>query len=94
MEKMIELYERYEDYGGYSRVWWEENMPENTKFKPTYKYRRRYSRIDDIDCIIAIEGNKDECVVRFYSSEEIVVKADYDEICIEFNDLCNSNLEP
>lgn len=89
----IELYERYAANGQYSVEWWEENMPESAKMPTTYQYRRISRRLEDIEQIAEIEGNNEECIIRFYSGEQIVVKDNFDDLCILFNDFCNGNLE-
>jgi hypothetical protein len=93
MENRIELYERYEKGGEYSREWWEDNMPDGSVYNPSYNYRRTNPRVDDIERIIEIVGDKQECVVKFYWGEQMYVKANFDELCIVFNDLCNAQTE-
>ena len=85
----IEVYERYIANQN-DMDWWEENMPAKSKFKPTYNYRRTNPRIVDIERLKEIPGNDRECVVRFYGGEEITVLANFDELCVAFNDICNA----
>jgi hypothetical protein len=59
----------------------------------TYKYRRTNLRFDDIERLIEIKGNKKECILKFYGDYEIVILANYDDLCIEFNDIRNGNYE-
>jgi hypothetical protein len=58
-----------------------------------YKYRRTNPRIDDIERLIEIPGNKKECKVRFYSGQTITVKGGYDDLWIKYNDICNGIME-
>lgn len=88
----LELLERYET-DLEKRQWWEDNMPPSSKYKPTYKYRRTVVKVDDIERIIAIPNNTKECKVRFYAGYSLVVLADYEDLCIKFNDLCNGTVE-
>lgn len=89
----LELYERYIEGEELAKMeWWEDNMPAGSAYKPTYKYRRTSPRIDDIRRIIEIPGNKQECIVEFYDGQEMVVKGNYDDLQIQFNDMENSRL--
>lgn len=89
----VELLERYCKEGEYSREWWENNMPKGTSIPLAYSYRRTNVLFDTIERIIEIEGNTKECIVRFYGGEDMVVLANFDELCIAFNDWENSNME-
>ena len=86
METRIELLERY-----ISNAAQIEHLIDLgcTKYLAEYRYRRTNPRIDEIERIIEIPGNNFECKVLFYSGETITVKADFDELCIRFNDLEN-----
>ena len=68
-------------------------MPEDAPFPHSYSYRRTNVLFDTIERIIEMEGNDKECIVRFYGGEEMVVLANFDELCISFNDWENSNFE-
>ena len=86
METRIELLERY--IANPEQV--EQMMDLGcTKYLIEYRYRRTNPRIDDIDRIVEIPGNPEECQVLFYSGETVVCKANFDELCIIFNDLEN-----
>jgi len=87
----IELLERY--VSNASEIEELKNIGVPIKNQTIYKYRRINTRIDDIERIIEIKDSEDECLVRFYGGQIICVKANFDELCIRFNDLCNSNLE-
>lgn len=90
MVKRIELYERY-----ISNADQVEQMIDLgcTKYLIEHKYRRTNPRMDEVERIIEIPGNIFECEVLFYSGEIITVKAQFDELCILFNDLENNNIE-
>lgn len=83
----IEVYERY--VANIEEVEELEQLGVPVKNQSQYRYRRTNPRIEDIDRVIEIEGNTQECVLLFYSGEVMVVKANFDELCIEFNDLEN-----
>lgn len=87
MSCRIELYEKYLAEGEYSRDWWRDNMPEGTEPPLTYGYRRTMPFLEEIDRPIEIPNNKDECIVRFWTGEEIIIKANYDEFCIFLHDV-------
>jgi len=53
----------------------------------TYKYRRTNPRISDIERIVEIPDNEDECRIRFYGGYSIVVKGNFDDLCIDLNDM-------
>ena len=58
-----------------------------------YKYRRTNPKIDDIERIIEIPENDKECKIKFYAGYTITVLANFDDLCILFNDLCNGMIE-
>ena len=91
MALWLELYERY--ISNETQLEELENLGIPTGKHIEYKYRRISRKLEDIEQISEIEGNKDECVIRFYSGESIVVKDSFDDICIMFNDFCNGTLE-
>ena len=82
----IEIYERYLAEGEYSIDWWKQNMPEGTEPPLTYGYRRTMPLLAEIDRPIEIVGNLDECIIKFWTGEEIIIKSNYDEFCIALND--------
>lgn len=83
----IEVYERY--VANIEEVEELENLGVPIKNQAQYRYRRTNPRMEDIDRIIEIEGNDQECVLLFYSGEAMLVKANFEELCITFNDLEN-----
>lgn len=89
----IEIYEKYLAEGEYSADWWRENMPEGTEPPLQYCYRRTMPLLQEIDRPIEIVGNSDECIVRFWTGEEITIKANYDDFCIFLNDIENDEDE-
>ncbi len=58
-----------------------------------YNYRRTSVSFEDIERIIEIPGNKQECIVRFYNMQEMTIKENFDTFCIYFNDLFNAYYE-
>lgn len=87
----IELMERYLANG--AEVERLENLGVPVEKHLKIGYRRTNPRLEDIDRVIEIPGNIDECVVLFYSGEEMTVLKSYDDLCIDLNDLENSELE-
>jgi hypothetical protein len=87
----IELHERYLVNG--ERI---EELKEKYEYThkdaikyAVYKYRRTNPRIDEIERIIEIPGNKKECRVKFFVGYSITVRENYDDLCIRLNDLEN-----
>jgi hypothetical protein len=91
MSQRIELYEKY--ISNPKKIAYYDGLGVPNEKLIEYKYRRINPRIDEIDRIIEIPGNDKECEVLFYSREKVVVLANFDELCILFNDLENSNNE-
>lgn len=89
--RRIELMERY--IANPNEVEYLNDLGINTNKLIQYRYRRINPRIDEIDRIIEIPGNNQECQVKFYHGEIITVKACFDDLCILFNDLENSLFE-
>ncbi len=95
MELRIELYEKYCKDSEETVEFYTNILPEG-KFIPTYGYRRIYPLISDILYIRAIEHIKDETIIVFKSLIEgqeghsIIVLGNYDELCIQINDMENS----
>lgn len=89
----LELFEKYFAEGEYSQEWWLENMPEGTTPPSSHSYRRTSVAFEDIERITEIPGNEEECIVRFYSTEEMIIKENFDTFCIFFNDLVNAYYE-
>lgn len=58
-----------------------------------YEYRRTNPRIDEIERIIEIPGNKKECKVKFFIGYSITVRSNYDDLCIKLNDFENGQQE-
>ena len=58
-----------------------------------YRYRRTNPRLDDIERVIEIPDNNEECKLRFYSGHTMTILGNFDEICIAINDLWNGNIE-
>ena len=84
----IEVYEKYAVRSTYDQSWWELNMPPGTTPpESTYGYRRTMVGIDYIERPIEIPGSKDEMMIRFWSGEDMIIKADYDDFCILLADL-------
>jgi hypothetical protein len=54
-----------------------------------YKVRRVNVHFDDIERIIEIPGNDDECKVRLYSGEELLIREGYDDMSIFITSLEN-----
>lgn len=52
-----------------------------------YKYRRISVYFNDIERIIEIPGNDEECVIRLYSGEQLTIRENFDILCIYINDL-------
>ena len=81
----IELRERFldvppEKLEEYDRM----NMPYP---KDAYSYRRVYVRLSDIFAPKEIPGKKSHCLIEFYDGCTMIVKGNYDDICIQINDL-------
>ncbi len=66
--------------------------------KTTYGFRRIYPLVRDI-YPREIEGNNEETIIVFkhlpegVEGREVIVLGNYDELCIELNDIENSTLE-
>ena len=45
-----------------------------------YRVRRVNVHFDDIERIIEIPGSDDECKIRFYSGEELLIREGYDDM--------------
>ena len=84
----IEVYERYVYNNAEIEYLEDLGLPANKQKE--YRYRRTNPRIVDIERLKEIPGNDRECVVRFYGGEEITVLANFDELCVAFNDICNA----
>ena len=50
-------------------------------------YRRVYVRLSDIFAPKEIPGKKSHCLIEFYDGCTMIVKGNYDDICIQINDL-------
>jgi hypothetical protein len=87
MPTRLELYEKYLTEGLYTEDWWRENMPPGTKPPTSYGYRRTMPCLQEIDRPIEIPGNLDECIVRFWTGEEIIIRSNYDDFCIYLHDV-------
>jgi hypothetical protein len=92
MPYRIEVYEKYavQIAGEYSAEWWRENMPEGTPMPTTgtnYGYRRTMIIVDTIERPIEIPKNKKELLIRFWSGDTMIVKANYDEFCVALHDV-------
>lgn len=87
----IELYQRY--ISNASQIEYLEQLGVDSRKLMQYRYRRINPRLDEVERIIEIPNNPDECEVLFYSGEVICVKSNFDELCVRFNDLENSNIE-
>lgn len=84
----IEVYEKYTLPGQYTEEQWNDFM--GLKGSPPssgYGYRRTMPLIDQIERVIEIPGNSKECILRFWSDEEMTIRANYDEFCIRLMDL-------
>ena len=86
----LEFYELYDNEGEYSREWWDKFMPEGSKYPGGKdKYRRTHILFKEIERPIEIKGNKKQCILRLWSGEELVVKYNYDDLCIKLCDIEN-----
>jgi hypothetical protein len=47
-----------------------------------YKIRRVNVHFDDIERIIEIPGSEDECKIRLYSGDELIIREGYDDMSI------------
>lgn len=81
----IEVYEKYIVSQEKNEEYWE-----SLGIKPPaseYGYRRTLILLDQIERPIEIPGNKNECVLRFWGGDDIVIKCSYDDFCIQLNDI-------
>lgn len=86
----IELYEKVEDeFTDYETYLIEEL---NIYIPKTYSYHRINPLISEITPE-EIEGNNEECIIRFSGGYKCIVRISYDELCIRLNDLENNFLE-
>lgn len=58
----------------------------NLKKKIPYEYRRVYLRITDIFAPKEIPGKKEHCLIELYDGSTIIVKGNYDTICLSIDD--------
>lgn len=82
----IEVYEKYETYDQ-SEPDWDSMGVTRPRNQPQYSYRRTYLDAGLIERPIEIPGNKREFVLRLFSGEDIVVKGDYNQFCIQLDDI-------
>lgn len=82
----IEVYEKYETYDQ-SEPDWDRMGVTRPRSQPKYSYRRTYLDAGIIDRPIEIPGNKKEFVLRLFSGDDIIVKGDYDQFCIQLDDI-------
>ena len=82
----IEVYEKYEPYDQ-SEPDWDSMGVTRPRNQPQYSYRRTYLDAGLIDRPIEIPGNKREFVLRLFSGEDMVVKGDYNQFCIQLDDI-------
>lgn len=82
----IEVYEKYETYDQSEPDWEMMGIP-RPKNQSQYSYRRTYLDAGIIDRPIEIPGNKREFVLRLFSGDDIIVKGDYDQFCIQLDDI-------
>ena len=87
MAVRIEVYEKYPLNGDVEeRAEYYANlkiaMPEEE-----YGYRRTMPMVEMIDRPIEIVGNKNEFLLLFWSGEQMTVLGNYDDFCIELNDI-------
>ena len=82
----IEVYEKYETYDQ-SEPDWDSMGVTRPRNQPQYSYRRTYLDAGIIDRPIEIPGNKREFVLRLFSGDDIIVKGDYDQFCIQLDDI-------
>ena len=87
----IEVYEKYKIKStGYDADWWAENMPKGStppESAAQYGYRRTMPLIDHIERPIELPGNNKECIIRFWSGEDMTILCNYDEFCVRLHDL-------
>lgn len=84
----IEVYEKYTLPGQYTEEQWNDFM--GLKGSPPssgYGYRRTMPLIEQIERVIEIPGNRKECILRFWSGEDMTIRDNYDEFCIKLMDL-------
>lgn len=55
-----------------------------------YRVRRVNVHFDDIERIIEIPGKDDECKVRLYSGEELLIRESYDDMSLFITSLENA----
>lgn len=82
----IEVYEKYEFYDR-DEPDWEQMGVARPKNPPQYSYRRTYLDAFQIERPIEIPGVKNEFVLRLISGEDMVIKGDYDQFCIQLDDI-------
>ena len=82
----IEVYEKYETYDQ-SEPDWDSMGVTRPRNQPQYSYRRTYLDAGLIERPIEIPGNKREFVLRLFSGEDMVVKGDYNQFCIQLDDI-------
>jgi len=83
----IEIYEKY--ISNEDEIEYLNEIGIDTSKQTVYGYRRTMPFLEEIDRPIEIPDNKDECIVRFWTGEEVIIKANYDEFCIFLHDVEN-----
>lgn len=78
----IEVYEKYILDGSKDEDYWK-----NLGVEPECGYRRTLIFVEQIERPIEIPENKNECIIRFWGGDDIVVKCPYDDFCIQLNDV-------
>jgi hypothetical protein len=59
-----------------------------------WRYRRTNPEVSDIQRVAEIPDEDDHCVLFFWSGYSMIVKENYDDMCIALNDAENANVEP
>jgi hypothetical protein len=90
--KRIEVMERYSIHTEDELDSLKNTYPNNWKEQVQFRYRRTNPKVSDIERIVEIPDNHDECRVRFYDGYSIVVRGNFDDLCIELNDIENGCL--
>jgi hypothetical protein len=81
----IELYEKY--IANQEQLEYFEELGIDTEKNTNYQYRRTYALFNEIERPIEIVGNKEECIIRFWSGEEIIIKESYDDFVVLMDDI-------
>lgn len=87
----IELIERY--LSNEDQLEYLEDLGIDIEKNKEYRYRRTYILFDQIDRAIEIPDNKEECILRLWTGEDIVIKESYDDLCILLDDIENGRYE-